>query len=89
VTVATSCRLRGHRVRFWAEGSTMRWACERECGMSGSKEYEDPRSARIYAAAFDREDHEDLGRRAPLSIAVFSALRRRFHSEDSRETRRG
>ena len=81
---ATSCRLRGHRMRFWAEGSTMRWACERECGTRGSKEYEDPRSAQRYAPAFDREDNEDLGRRAPLSIAVFSALRRRFRSENAR-----
>jgi hypothetical protein len=67
----------------------MHWACERECGMGGSKEYENPRFARIYAAAFDREDNEDLGRRAPLSMAVFSALRRRFHSEASRENHRG
>jgi hypothetical protein len=83
VTGTTSCRLRGHRVRFWADGSTMRWACERECGMGGSKEYEDDRSAQRYAAAFDREDNEGLGRRAPLSIAVFSALRRRFRAENA------
>jgi hypothetical protein len=84
IGATTSCRLVGHRVRFWAEGSTMRWACERDCGLGGSNRYESARCARRYAAALDREDREDLGRRAPLSMVVLSALRRRFGSERAR-----
>jgi hypothetical protein len=61
-----SCRLLGHRYRFRAEGATMRWSCERGCGAGGSKEYASPADATRYAAAFDREDRDELGRRAPL-----------------------
>jgi hypothetical protein len=61
-----SCRLIGHRYRFRAEGPTMRWMCERGCGAGGSKEYGSPEEAARYAAAFDREDRSELGRRAPL-----------------------
>jgi hypothetical protein len=61
-----SCRLLGHRYRFQAEGATMRWACERDCGAGGSKEYGSTEEAARYAAAFDREDRSELGRRAPL-----------------------
>jgi hypothetical protein len=61
-----SCRLLGHRYRFEAEGATMRWSCERGCGAGGSKEYASPADATRYAAAFDREDRDELGRRAPL-----------------------
>jgi hypothetical protein len=44
----------------------MRWACGR-CGRSGGvKEYRTPEDAYRYAAAFDREDRKDIGRRAPL-----------------------
>ena len=34
-------RLHGLRspARFWAEGETMRWECDRECGVEGSKPY--------------------------------------------------
>jgi hypothetical protein len=31
------CRLLGHRFRFSADGSTMRWDCERGCGAGGEK----------------------------------------------------
>ena len=61
-----SCRLLGHRYRFRADGSTMRWTCERGCGAGGSKEYSSAAEASHYAAAFDREDRTELGRRAPL-----------------------
>jgi hypothetical protein len=60
------CRLFGHRYRFRAEGQTMRWECERGCGASGSKDYATAEEAVRYAAAFDREDRSELGRRAPL-----------------------
>jgi hypothetical protein len=60
------CRLLGHRYRFWAEGQVMRWQCQRDCDAGGSKAYASPAAARRYAAAFDREDRDELGRRAPL-----------------------
>jgi len=44
----------------------MRWECERGCGARGSKEYVTAEEATRYAAAFDREDRSELGRRAPL-----------------------
>jgi hypothetical protein len=44
----------------------MRWTCERDCGAGGSKEYGDAGEAARYAAAFDREDRGELGRRAPF-----------------------
>ena len=44
----------------------MRWACER-CGLAGGeKTYYSAEDAARFAAAFDREDRADLGRRAPL-----------------------
>ena len=44
----------------------MRWACAR-CGEAGgTKTYASAEEAARYAAAFDREDRDDLGRRAPL-----------------------
>jgi hypothetical protein len=61
-----ACSLLGHRFRFRADGATMRWDCARGCGAGGSKRYESEADARHYAAAFDREDRADLGRRAPL-----------------------
>ena len=44
----------------------MRWECERGCGERGEKRYDTPRDAARYARAFDREDRDDAGRRAPL-----------------------
>jgi hypothetical protein len=44
----------------------MSWHCERCGGGAGEKRYASPADAARYAAAFDREDREDLGRRAPL-----------------------
>jgi hypothetical protein len=60
-----SCRLLGHRYRFRAENATMIWQCER-CGEARSKTYSSASDAAHYARAFDREDRDDLGRRAPL-----------------------
>ena len=61
-----TCRLLGHRIRFRADGRTMSWECQRGCGAGGTKVYPTAQEARRYAAAFDREDSQDLGRRAPL-----------------------
>ncbi|HET8556218.1 MAG TPA: hypothetical protein VFL58_02795 [Gaiellaceae bacterium] len=61
-----ACSVLGHRYRFRADGAVMTWTCER-CGADGgSKTYASADEAARYAAAFDREDREDLGRRAPL-----------------------
>lgn len=72
-----SCRVFGHRPRFWAEGSTMRWECDRACEDGGSREYDSPADATRYAKAFDREDRDELGRRSILSLAPMRLLRRR------------
>ncbi len=65
-----ACRVLGHRFRFSSEGDTMRWQCQRGCGAGGSKRYETAEDASLFAGAFDREDREDLGRRAPF-LALF------------------
>jgi hypothetical protein len=44
----------------------MRWTCERGCGAGGSKTDESAAEAARYAAAFDREDRDEVGRRAPF-----------------------
>jgi hypothetical protein len=62
------CRVLGHRLRFRADGATMRWECERGCGEGGEKRYATAADARRYAAAFDRRDTEDLGKRPLLSL---------------------
>lgn len=61
-----SCRLFGHRYRFRTEGATMRWTCERGCGAGGEKQYASAAEAAQFAAAFDVEDRDELGRRAPF-----------------------
>jgi hypothetical protein len=71
--VPLACRVFGHRYRFAADGATMRWTCER-CGtLGGEKAYESPGDAERFARAFDREDRDDLGRRAPLIAGLGSA----------------
>ena len=59
----------------------MTWACER-CGhVGGTKTYASAEEAARYAGAFDREDREDLGARAPLiallPLRLWRAFRRR------------
>jgi hypothetical protein len=75
------CRLAGHRFRFSADGATMRWECQRGCGASGSKEYASAEDAARYAAAFDREDRDTIGKRAPLfaglGLRVYRLIRLR------------
>jgi hypothetical protein len=79
--VPLRCRLIGHRFRFASDGATMTWSCTRGCGAGGRKEYATAADAERYARAFDREDREDLGRRAPLvglfPLRLARALRRR------------
>jgi hypothetical protein len=72
-----ACRVFGHRWRFSADGATMRWACERDCGAHGEKAYDSPEQAARYAQAFDREDRSDIGRRPLLSLLPLRLARRR------------
>jgi len=61
-----TCAALGHRYRFTAEGVVMRWQCSRQCGAGGAKAYATAELAARYARAFDREDRDELGRRAPF-----------------------
>ncbi len=61
-----ACSVVGHRPRFWTEGATMVWECER-CGeRMGAKEYPSAADAERYARGLNVEDRRDIGRRAPL-----------------------
>jgi len=44
----------------------MRWTCERCGAFGGEKEYGSAEEARRFASAFDREDRDEIGRRAPF-----------------------
>ena len=76
-----ACRLLGHRFRFAAEGATMRWTCERCGAVGGEKTYASAEEAARFSRAFDREDRDDVGRRAPLfglfPLRIAWLLRRR------------
>jgi hypothetical protein len=63
-----ACSLLGHRFRFSAHGTEMRWECERGCGEGGTKTYPSAADAERYARAFDRRDTEDVGKRPLLSL---------------------
>ena len=71
-----ACRVFGHRWRFAADGAVMRWECGRGCGASGSKGYPSAAEAARYAAEFDREDADALGRRPLLSLLPLALSRR-------------
>lgn len=62
------CKVLGHRFRFSSAGEVMSWSCARGCGSGGSKRYPSAQDARRYAAALDRDELGDLGRRAPLGL---------------------
>jgi hypothetical protein len=61
-----ACRVFGHRYRFGNEGATMRWSCERCGSAGGEKEYPSESEARRYARAFDFDQRDSTGKRAPL-----------------------
>src|SRR5918993_3723307 len=50
-----TCRIFGCRFRFAAEGSTLRWWCDRGCPSGGEKAYAGEDDARRMAAVLDRE----------------------------------
>ncbi|KUH93329.1 hypothetical protein AU188_05555 [Mycobacterium sp. IS-3022] len=76
-----ACRVFGHDPTFRVDGHTMRWRCER-CGEAqGAKDYPTAQDAARYAAAFNKRDTDDLGKRAPLlgllPLRLWRTLRRR------------
>jgi hypothetical protein len=80
------CRILGHRYRFTTDGPSMRWACRR-CGtLGGEKVYDSAAEAERYARAFDREDREDLGRRAPLIGLLPLRIARAFRERRRRRS---
>jgi hypothetical protein len=70
----------------------MSWSCERGCGAGGSKDYTTADEATRYAAAFDREDRSELGRRAPLlgmfPLRMWWSLRKRQREQEADSARR-
>lgn len=64
--MTAGCQIFGHDYTFGADGATLRWQCRRGCGDGGSKVYDSSDAANRYAAAFNRRDSDDLGKRAPL-----------------------
>ena len=72
-----ACSVFGHRPRFRADGETLRWECGRGCGELGEKRYETAADASRYARAFDPEDRDKLGVRAPVSLFLMRLVRRR------------
>jgi hypothetical protein len=78
--MSSTCRLIGHSPDFTADGSTLRWSCRRCGSETGSKHYATAAEAQRYAAAFNRRDSDDLGRRAPLVGLFPLRLWRRWRS---------
>ena len=70
----------------------MRWTCERGCDAGGAKEYANAEEASRYAAAFDREDRSELGRRAPLlgmfPLRLWWTLRKKHEEKEAASSRR-
>jgi hypothetical protein len=83
--VTLACRVFGHRWRFFSDGPELRWDCARGCGASGSKRYPSAADAARYAAAFDREDADALGRRPLLSLLPLALSRRATRDRSPRD----
>jgi Prophage protein (DUF1660) len=79
--VSLACRIFGHQPAFRADGRTMRWSCERCGSAAGAKEYQSTADAQRYAAAFNRRDAANLGKRAPLIGLLPLRLWRRFRRD--------
>jgi hypothetical protein len=60
------CTVFGHRYRFSSDDRKMRWTCERCGAAGGEKRYGSAAEAARFASAFDREDSDEVGRRAPF-----------------------
>jgi hypothetical protein len=76
------CTVLGHRHRFVADGTTLRWHCER-CGAPlGARHYDDAASAQRYARALEGEAGARLGGRAlPFGLLPLRLLQRLRRSE--------
>jgi len=81
------CRVMGHRPLFTTSGGVLSWECQR-CGEGGSKRYSSAQDAARYAAAFNREDREDIGRRPLLSLLPLGLARRGQRNPQSGSSRR-
>jgi hypothetical protein len=59
----------------------MVWSCQRGCEAGGSKAYPSAEDAERYAAAFDQDDVEKIGRGAPIlgmfPLRIFHWLKNR------------
>jgi hypothetical protein len=72
-----ACRVFGHRPRFWAEGSTLHWQCDRDCDdAGGTRAYKSADDARRIAAALDVEDREGIGNRPIMSLMPLKLAKR-------------
>jgi hypothetical protein len=61
------CAVLGHDFAFAVDDAgSLVWECRRGCGAGGRKAYQDVAQSRRMAAALNRKDSDDLGRRAPL-----------------------
>ncbi len=60
----------------------MRWTCARGCGAGRAEGDASADEAARYAAAFDREDRDEVGRRAPFlgmfPLRMWWTLRKRI-----------
>jgi hypothetical protein len=63
------CRVLGHRFRFGASGSVLRWRCERCGAYGGERLYPSAALAERYARALERSGR-DADRRRPLWSAL-------------------
>lgn len=68
-----ACRVFGCRFRFDAEGTLLRWYCQRGCPSGGEKRYTEEADAQRMAAVLDREP------RGPF--AIFATLGGTVHRE--------
>jgi hypothetical protein len=73
------CQRLGHGFRFNSDGPAMRWTCEGDGGAGGEQRNPSAADAARLACAFDREDWQDLGSRAPLGLLPLRLIRAIVH----------
>ncbi len=84
-TSGWACKVFGHDMTFQAEDRSMRWSCTRGCEAGGAKEYPTSEEAAHFAAAFDKRENRDLGKRAPLIGLLPLRLWHRLHNNQRAE----
>jgi hypothetical protein len=65
-----TCRLLGHRWRFWRVGRTVRWTCRRGCGAGGVRKYATAAAASRHLRHYAREPEPPAAFLAALAGAV-------------------